>query len=819
MEKKIIINKPIYKYKPISYYLNESEKSSESEEDEEGFSYVMDEEKLNKLKALKEKRHKSLKENEENFNIIKDITKTKKKSNKKIKKISDKNSTDKNEDKRNSLIELNNNSIHNENKKIDNENIPKSKSVYSLNTHKINNFLLDSKDKKEKKLSNKKSKKKIKNCITKKKSSKDDINNNNSDIKKVKKGEIFSEEFFQNKINYLIKIQSAWKSHKSKKKLRLLKLTKSFIDFIKRKKIDYIKNFFTNLKEIEKEKINIIISDNKKINELLKKEKNYDMLNIKYEEVVKELNEIKNKIAFRQNLNMINNKNQNISINIFPSKENKRKCHLIIDNKNKLQILKEKNNMNIKNIFNASILFYFLSNMRKIHLKYYYQKFMFHMTKILFNEIKESKNKKNNNNLYIINKIKSFSFLNKNPENKSNNIISNEISDSIISSKFNSNTFNDYINKLENIKKNNLYISDKNEIFIKKEKSKKNIKKRDFNYIINKCKSFGIIKDESFIEQSIINYLKKKKIFFEKIKKIFNLKVSSFNENELFINKIFEKKFIKKEKDKAENIICKIKSNIFTINKKYKKLQKNYIIKKFQVFINPSRMKSKDFMIAKNVKDFMIKGIDYSEETIDVFLFISNTYELTINSMNKKEKRNNLEINKVVNDYIMGKKKEKNKYIFEDNKLIINKIKYIKFNNIKKKDFIITKLTSNNIQIINNNLNKNKHNIITKVSKFYFKGKSKINNNLIINRNNNFNYEAKNDVYTADYKRENLIITKTINEFFMKIKKKKKLKKKKTKRFKFEYLFISDNNQLYIKRNKPHNNNSSDYKDDINIEK
>ena len=227
-------------------------------------------------------------------------------------------------------------------------------------------------------------------------------------------------------------------------------------------------------------------------------------------------------------------------------------------------------------------------------------------------------------------------------------------------------------------------------------------------------------------------------------------------------------------------------------------------------------MKSKDFMIAKNVKDFMIKGIDYSEETIDVFLFISNTYELTINSMNKKEKRNNLEINKVVNDYIIGKKKEKNKYIFEDNKLIINKIKYIKFNNIKKKDFIITKLTSNNISIINNNLNKNKYNIITKVSKVYFKGKSKINNNLIINRNNNFNYDAKSGA-KIDYKRENLIITKTINEFFMRIKRKKKFKKKKTKRFKCEYLFISDYNQLYIKRNKPNNNEYKD--DDINIEK
>jgi len=839
MEKNKIINKPIYKYKPISYYSNESNKSSESEEDEEGFSYVMDEEKLNKLKSLKEKGHKSLKEKEENEYKIKDNIKTKKKSTKKIKKNSDKNLTDKKEDnsKRNSLIDLNNNIINNENKTAD-KNIPKSKSVYSLNEpdyfgfeNKINNFMLDSKEKKEKILTNKKSKKKIKKIITKKKT----INNKNTDINEVKKNEIFSEEYYKNKIKYIIIIQSIWKSYKLKIKLRLLKLAKIFIDFIKRKKIDYIKNFFNNLKEIERERINTIISNNKKINELLKKEKNYDLLNIKYEEVLKELNEIKNKIAFKQNLNMINNKNQNISINIFPTKENRRKHHLIIDNKNKLQILKEKNNISIKTICNASNIFYFLENIRKINLKYYYQKFMFHMTKILFNKIKKSKNKKNNNNdLNIINKTKSFSFLNKNSDNiimKSNKnyIISNEISDSIISSKFNSNISNYYITKLENIKKNILYISDKNEIIIKKEKSRKNIKKRDLNYIINKCKNFGIIKEESFIENCIINYLKKKKIFFEKIKKIFNLKVNSFNEKELFINKIFEQKFIKK--GKIENIICKFKANNFTINKKYKKLQKNYIIKKFQVLINPSGIKSKDLIITKDIKDFMIKGIDYSDETIDVILFISNTYQLTINSMNKKENKNNFEINKVINDYILGINKEKKKYIFEDNKLIINKIvKHMKFNNIKKDDFIINKLSSNNISIIKNN-NLNEKNIITKVNKFYFKGKSKINNNLIINRNNNFIYNTKSDIVLnkkddnlisnriinpAYYKQDNLIITKTTNEFFMKIKRKKKLKKKKIKRFKLEYLFISDYNQLYIKRTKPQNDN---YKVDINIEK
>ena len=56
---------------------------------------------------------------------------------------------------------------------------------------------------------------------------------------------------------------------------------------------------------------------------ILKKGKKYDMLNNKYEKVLKELNEIKNKLARKQNLNMINNKNQNISINIISTKENK----------------------------------------------------------------------------------------------------------------------------------------------------------------------------------------------------------------------------------------------------------------------------------------------------------------------------------------------------------------------------------------------------------------------------------------------------------------------------------------------------------------
>ena len=290
--------------------------------------------------------------------------------------------------KRNSLLDLNKNIINIEHKVEDNENIKKSKSVYSLNStnyfgfeNKVDtNFLFDFKDnkeEKEKKLKNKKPKKKIKKIVTKKKNSKENIINEINKNESLEK-EIISEEVaFKNKVKFIIKIQSMWLSYKSKKKLRALKFIKSFVNLIKNRKIIYIKYFFMNLKQNKKETINIINLDKNKLDELLKKEKKYDVLVVKYEELLKELNEIKNKIAFKQNLNMINNKNQNISINIFPKKENKRKNNFVVGNKSTIQILKEKNKMSINTIFKSSNLFYLLTNMRKFHLKYlqdiYYQ--------------------------------------------------------------------------------------------------------------------------------------------------------------------------------------------------------------------------------------------------------------------------------------------------------------------------------------------------------------------------------------------------------------------------------------------------------------
>ena len=94
------------------------------------------------------------------------------------------------------------------------------------------------------------------------------------------------------------------------------------------------------------------------------------MLNNKYEKVLKELNEIKNKLARKQNLNMINNKNQNISINIISTKENKGKNNLAIEKRNKIFISGEKNIINDKTIYKYCNLFELLKRIRKINLRY-----------------------------------------------------------------------------------------------------------------------------------------------------------------------------------------------------------------------------------------------------------------------------------------------------------------------------------------------------------------------------------------------------------------------------------------------------------------
>ena len=834
MEKSNTINKPIYKYKPISYYSNSGKKSKniieKEEEEEEEFSYVMDENKINKLKEEKVKKGK---------NFTKSVEKDKSQKNEIISNI--KNDTLKTKSLMdlgkniNDEMNINNKEIkHEENK----ESKIKSKSVHSLlnipdyselnindnNDEIIKKFKLDLIDNKkkeiEKKSKEKKSKKKIKIIkIKKKKSTNNTLNNikkkeisNNNEINInnnkleniiIKKDESKQKDIdFKQHLKSLIKIQSKWLGYKSKKKLKLLRFIKNVSNIINKRHNNNLNYFISNLKQIKKENSNLISVNSEKFNELLKKEKNYEILNIKYEEVLKELNEIKNKIIFKQNLNMVNNKNQNISINIFPTKENK-KNNFVIDKKNEIIILKKNNKPNF-NIYN---LFYLLKSKYEFLIKYYYKKFI-----LMMNIQKNKEKRKTNNDLYIINKIKSFSLNQQNYSIKNNNIfsnviISNQISNFIIpkNKKYlfqNLNIQNQTLLKIDNVKENKFYISNKNEIIIKKDKSKNKINKKKENYIINKTKSFIINKNETIIKENIFNYIKSNKNILKKISEIFNIR--HFNENEFYINKIKEIKY-NKTKKKIDNIICKSNNNNFTLSKIHKS-PINYIITKvLKNFKIKAKTKTNNFIITKNIKNLIIKGIDYSQMTEDVILYISDTYELTINSTpKKKERKKGYRIFKVINNYMIDIKKEENKkknYLFNNKKLIINKtINNMKIIKNKKDEFIINKFKSNNFCIKGINNNKNSENLVINkiISNYSLESRILNINNNIIN-----NYEEKNLC--------NEEIEKSSEEIIIKKRKKRKLKKlKKNKRFKF--LFISDYNQLFIKKTNVDNNSINELK-------
>ena len=837
MEKSNTINKPIYKYKPISYYSNSGRKpksiiEKEEEEEEEEFSYVMDENKINKLKEEKVKKGKNFtKSVEKDKSQKKEIISNIQNDTLKTKSLIDlgKNINDE--------MNINNKEIKNEENK---ESKIKSKSVHSLlnipdyselnmndnNDEIIKKFKLDLIDNKkkeiEKKSKEKKSKKKIKKIKIKKKkstnnntndtlnninkkeiSNNNEININNNRLENIiiKKDESKQKEIdFKKHLKSIIKIQSKWLGFKSKKKLKLLRFIKNVSNIIINKRHNNNLNYFiSNLKHIKKDKSNLISVNSEKFNELLKKEKNYEILNIKYEEVLKELNEIKNKIIFKQNLNMVNNKNQNISINIFPTKENK-KNNFVIDKKNEIIILK-KNNKQTFNIYN---LFYLLKNKYDFLIKYYYKKFM-----LLMNIQKNKEKRKTNDDLYIINKIKSFSLKKQNYSIKNNNIFSNMIISSQISNfiipkykKYlfqNLNIQNQSLLKINNIKENRLYISDKNEINIKKDKSKNKINKKKENYIINKTKSFVINKDETIIKENILNYIKNNKNILKKINEIFNIRY--FNENEFYINKIKEIKY-NKIKNKIDNIICKSNKNNFTLSKIHKSPINYAITKVLKNFKIKAKKKSNDFIITKNIKNLIIKGIDYSQMTEDVILYISDTYELTINStQKKKERKKGYRIFKVINNYMIDIKKDENKknnYLFKNNKLIINKtINNMKIIKNKKGEYIINKFKSNNFCIKGIKNNKNSENLV--INKI-------ISNYSLESRILNIN----NDIINNKCEDKNLCceeIEKSSEEIIIKKRKKRKLKKlKKNKRFKF--LFISDYNQLFIKKTKVDNNNS-----------
>ena len=274
------------------------------------------------------------------------------------------------------------------------------------------------------------------------------------------------------------------------------------------------------------------------------------------------------------------------------------------------------------------------------------------------------------------------------------------------------------------------------------------------------------------------------------------------------------------------------------------------------------KMKNNNFIITKVVKNYDILGENSGEDSDDVFPSVSDAFQLSINSNEKK--KNNLIINKVINDCvidkIIAKKTIDNK--FKDSKLVINKIiNNFSIRKLKKADYIINKSLNNNFILHNSHPNnKNFNFVITKVqNKFNIKRTaisqfnedikeqkvSKCNNSndkLVINKvisklnyqkikkkeniitkainesiihlqcDNNLKIEKNENLLNMKQKSnsmnlnranidKNLIITKIISKLFINNTKKPK-REKKGRRFKSRFLFVSDNNQLFIKRNK-----------------
>ena len=810
----------------------------------------------------------------------------------------------------------------------------------------------------------------------------DDIKINENKIQKKKIRKISHKKQINMKKNLIIRIQSIWRAHKTRKKLKLInstqKLISEILNFINNKKIQNLCYFIEKLKERTKEKKIIKLKSkksvkkigavkfddkSKRMKELMEKEKRYDLLVVKYEEVLKQMEKMKAEFEsggctfFNPNLNLIDNQNQNISINIFPTNSTfKRYPEERIHKKNRSEIKVNKlKTINLYKIYNFSPEKYektneisSINNINIINHKKNKDKDFIINRKITVEILKTKKDECkdvsnhnlnaniNNSKNTIINKIKSFSIINNtNNAKKSNfneyNLIINKIfSDNIFQknkifdknlvinkqiSKFNINQkkrkefiITREINKniaqndklrnkvyipfsnlnlqsLKNIeirgevnkyfKKEKLLISDNNQLKIQNIYNKKPEYSIDkvINQIIN-------LKDDIMTyEDKIINYLNKNRDLLEKIKKSFNLSKKFFNNNELVINKVKKMKINKMKK--RDNIISKSRYNNFIISNK-NKLTNNYIITRIEnklSILNNKNRNINNFIITKVTKNFNVKGIDYDDEdedTFDVYISISKTYQLTINSSQSKiiqpKAPKNLIINKVVNDCIIDRIIKRNKNTecrFNENKLIINKIiNNYNIQKYKKNDYILCKSNNNNF-ILSKSRCGVRHSceyIITKVQdKFNIRSSKDINKNLVINKtkcnyniqgiipsiNNNYFINKIINIKLRQIEKKENIITKIINEKIIsknnldnskennkiinnrsslynsynlvinKIISKFNIINKDIKGEKFKSkLFISENNQLFIKRykfNKIINDLVNDNKDINNI--
>jgi len=539
-----------------------------------------------------------------------------------------------------------------------------------------------------------------------------------------------------------IKIQSIWRAHRIQKRIKFIKIVKNIIDklsiIIKRKNKDNCNFFLGKICDKKKNKnkiiklksqkhskkvkgLNSLISgmDINKLNELIEKEKQYDILLAKYEEVMKELEKVKKEIEnkksfFNQNLNLIDNKNQNISINIFPNDTSKK-------NKNEINMdeIQEKNN----NFINSN------------------------------NQMYEPYTK--------INEISNIKIISKNKQDSKNFIINRNINVQILNIKQNENLLFDkkylvlykIFNNLNEKNKFDLrnyfdkYKSIANSLncIEKYKKFEKNTKEK--NLVINLVKSFSIGKNEirnKSKTKKIIKLIPKKNIKKKLSNSNISKNIDTFSESKLVINKIISKfNIIQKNniynKDKYNNLVITKLINKFNINSKKKS---NFVITKIlkEFKINGKVDKKKSIekgkliksesskLMKKKSKSFKKKDINYVPEKINNNIININnnddSYEVQIINY-LKQNRNIFE--KIKNDFHLNKKH------FNDNELFINKIKSIYIGKIQKKENVISKYAFNNF-MINRIINSKNNLVITKIENNFKIVKKKKNNDFIITK-------------------------------------------------------------------------------------
>ena len=221
------------------------------------------------------------------------------------------------------------------------------------------------------------------------------------------------------------------------------------------------------------------------------------------------------------------------------------------------------------------------------------------------------------------------------------------------------------------------------------------------------------------------------------------------------------------------------------------------------------KIKKSEYIINKSIDNKIVFNKN-KDKSIEKYI-IAKVNKLNIKSSCKK---NILVINKTNCNYNITGEKEKPKNIFDG--LVINKIiSNSNISNIKKKEGIINRIISKSIvseTIINNNknnnlnkVNYNKNLIITKIiNKFEIKSLNKTKSEILFIEDNNQLFIKRNKINKNKKKKKNKeeeavkdIINEEGEEENNSIIVHKK--KKKAKKFKNSQLFIDDNNQLKIK--------------------